>query len=90
MEDLKVSLVFTKKERPACVYWSGTSREAGSSNETKKKGNPGTESDNKFKLEDWEHKLKVDKYLEWYKTHTDGTMAWAENKGKCCYLVLQN
>jgi hypothetical protein len=41
-------------------------------------------------LEDWEHKLVVDKYLETYKTYKDWTKAWAENKGKCYYLVLQH
>ena len=29
-------------------------------------------------------------YLETYKTYTEGTKAWAENKGKCYYLVLQH
>ena len=46
--------------------------------------------DNVPKLEDWEHKLKVNKYLENYRTHKDESKAWAENKGKCYYLLLQH
>ena len=34
--------------------------------------------------------LVVDKYLKGYKTYKKGTKAWAENKGKCYYLVLQH
>ena len=36
MEDLKAP-AFTKKERPVRMYWSGTRREAGASNKTKRK-----------------------------------------------------
>ena len=76
MEELK-DPVCTKAERPVRMYWPGTSLEEGV-------------ADNKPKLNDWEHKLAVAKYLEWYKTHKEGTKALAENTGKCYYLVLQN
>ena len=86
MEEMKAP-IFTKTERPVCMYWSGTRREAGASNKTKQKRN--AETDNNPKLEDWEHKLAVDKCLE-YTTHKEGTQVWTESKGKCYYLVLQH
>ena len=36
------------------------------------KRNPGTKADNEPKLGDWEHKLVVDKYIEWYTIHREG------------------
>ena len=39
MEELKAP-IFTKKEHPIQMYWSGASREAGAANETKLKRNP--------------------------------------------------
>ena len=69
-------------------YWSGDSWEAMAANMTKLKRNMGATTDNEPVLEEWEHKLKVEEYLEVYKTHKGGTKAWEENKGKCYYLVL--
>ena len=42
------------------------------------------------KYEDWEHKLVVEEYFKKYKFCKEGTKAWAENKGKCYYLILQH
>ena len=50
--------------------------------------NPGSNKDNEHKVKEWEHNLNVDKYLENVKTFKEGTKVWAENKGKCYYLVL--
>ena len=47
------------------------------------KCNPDAVTDNDSVLKDWEHKLKVKEYMGGYKTHKEGTKAWAENKGKC-------
>ena len=32
----------------------------------------------------------INKYLECYKTHTEGTTSWTENKGTCYYLGFQH
>ena len=82
MEELKASVV-TKKERPVRMYWSGTSREVTTLNMTKLKHNSGAEKDNDPVVEDWEHKVKVEEYMEGYNTHKERKRAWAENKGKC-------
>ena len=84
-EELKAP-TFVKSDRPSGVYWAEESQ-------TRKTNNiqyAGSKTDNAPKLEDWEHKLKVDKYLEKYKTYKDGTKAWDNNKGKCYYLILQH
>ena len=44
-----------------------------------RKRNPGTKKENSPKVENWEHKLVVDEYLESYKTK-EGIKDWAEKK----------
>ena len=56
---------------------------------TNGKRNSGNTTDNVPKLEDWEHKLTDNKYLEVYKMHKEGMETWTENKSKFYYLVLQ-
>ena len=85
MEELKAP-TFVQSDCHVRVYWS----DKGQTLETNNKRNAGSTTDNVPKLEDWEHKLEVDKYLKKYKTCKDGTKAWAENKGKCYYLILQH
>ena len=85
MEDLK-ALSVVKTERPVRKYWSNEDQTL----EINNKRNAGSTMATVHKTEDWEHKLVFDKYLETYKTYKDGTKAWAENKGKGYYLVLQH
>ena len=89
MEDLQAP-VFTKTERPVRWYWTGDSRVDTATNKTKLKRNASATTDNEPVLEEWEHKLEIEEYMESYKTHKGGTKAWEENKGKCYYLVLQH
>ena len=56
----------------------------------KNKRTAGTIIDDTPKVEEWEHKLTVDKYLENLRTYKERMKVWAENKGKCYYLVLQH
>ena len=89
MDELKAPVV-KKIERPVRISWSCTSREATALITTKLERNSGAETDNDPVLKDWEHKLKVEEYMEGYKTHKGGTKAWEENKGKYYYLVPQH
>ena len=68
------------------ICWSNESQTL----ETKNKRNTGSKTVNVPKAEDLEHKLVVNEYLELYKTYKEGTKAWTENIGKCCYLSLQH
>ena len=77
---------FVKSDRPVRVYWSDEGRTL----KTKNKRNAGAAKDNMPKSEDWEHKLEVEDYLKKYKLYKEGTKGWAENKGKCYYMVLQH
>ena len=88
MEELQAPVV-TKTERPVRMYWSGDSRVATAANTTKLKRTALATPDNEPVLEEWEHQLKIEEYMESYKTHKGGTKVWEENKGKCYYLVLQ-
>ena len=74
--------VFDKTELHVRMYLSGIRREEGSLNRAKTKDNPVKKVDNKPKLEDWEHKLADNKYLEAYITHKERKKVWAENKSK--------
>ena len=42
---------------------------------TKSKRNPGAKEDKNLKIEDWERKLVVGKYLESYTTYNEDTKA---------------
>ena len=85
MEKLKTPN-FVKLTRPVRVYWSNEVQTL----ETKNKRNSGDTKDNVPKSEDWEHKLEVKEYLKKYTLYKEGTKAWAKNKGKCYYLILQH
>ena len=84
-EELKSS-AFVKLVCPVRIYRA----DKGHTRKAKRKRNTSAKKDTASKMEDWEHKLVVDKYLEGYKTYKEGTKIWAENIGKCYYLVLQH
>ena len=77
---------FVKSDRPVRVYWSNE----GQTFETKNKCNSGDTEANMPKSKDWEYKLEAKECLEEYRVQQRGTTAWAGNKGKCYYLVLQH
>jgi hypothetical protein len=68
MEELKAP-VFMKLVCPVRMYWV----DKGHTRETKSKCNTSAIKDNEPKMEDWKHKLVVDKYLEGYKTYKEDT-----------------
>ena len=84
MEELKAT-AFVKLFRPVTMCWA----DKGQTRTTKSDCNTGAVIDNEPKLEDWEYKLAVNKYLRGYKMYKEGTKAWVENKCKCYYLILQ-
>ena len=87
MAELKAPTL-VKSKRPIRMYWA----DEGQIIETNNKHNAESTKDNTPKSEDWEHKLEVEECLKKYKMYKEGTKAkvWAENKGKCCYLILQH
>ena len=85
MEEIKAP-TFVNTDSPVRIYLS----DEGQTLKTKNRRNNGATKDTVPKTEDGELKFEVDRYLTKYKTYKEGTKAWAENKGKCYYLIFQH